>query len=106
MESLDPQFVEAYRARNLPEAHMIRIALEEAGIPAQIEGELLQGAVGDLPIGWPTAPRIVVAESQVDAARQISRRSNRDHALPGLRHADGRVQSEMPGVRMVLSRVG
>ena len=71
MASTEPKFVEVYRARNLPQAHAIRIALEDAGIAVQLEGELLQGAVGDLPIGWATAPRILVEESQVRAAREI-----------------------------------
>ncbi len=71
MAFADPKFVEVYRARNLPEAHSIRIALEESGIQVQIEGELLQGGVGDLPPGWATAPRILVEESQVAAAQKI-----------------------------------
>jgi hypothetical protein len=66
-----PKLVEAYRARNLPQAHTIRLALEQAGIRAEISGELLQGAVGDLPLGWPTAPRILVDEGQLAAARDI-----------------------------------
>ncbi len=71
MALVDPKFVEVYRARNLPEAHLMRIALEEAGIRVRIEGELLQGAVGELPIGWVTAPRILVEESQIAEARPI-----------------------------------
>jgi hypothetical protein len=71
MEIVDPKFVEVYRAKNLPQAQMIRIALEDANIQAQIEGEILQGAVGELPIGWATAPRILVEESQSAEARKI-----------------------------------
>jgi len=71
MELYEPKYVEVYRARNLPEAHSIRIALEESGIQVRIEGELLQGAVGDLPPGWTTAPRILVEESRVAAAQKI-----------------------------------
>ncbi len=71
MEISEPKLVEVYRARNVVQAHTLRMALEEAGIRVQIEGELLQGAVGDLPIGWPTAPRILVEESQAAAAREI-----------------------------------
>ena len=71
MQFPDPKFVEVFRARNLPEAHSIRIALEESGIRVQIEGELLQGGLGDLPPGWATAPRILVEESQVAAAQKI-----------------------------------
>jgi hypothetical protein len=71
MKSADPNFVEAYRARNAPEAHLMANALEEAGIQVQIEGELLQGGVGDLPPGWPTAPRVLVEESQLPAAQRL-----------------------------------
>lgn len=80
MDTTDRNFVEVYRARNLPEAHTIRIALEEAGIAAQIEGELLQGVVGDLPLGWPTAPRILVEEAQAAAARAIIRQHEHPEA--------------------------
>src|SRR5262249_10856767 len=67
-----------------PQAHAIRIALEEAGIAVQLEGELLQGAVGDLPIGWPTAPRILVEESRVRAARDIIETTDaREISQPG-----------------------
>jgi len=76
MKVSHPKLVEIYRARNLPEAHTIRIALEEAGVRVLIEGELLQGVVGDLPPGWATAPRILVEESQVSAAREIIERAN------------------------------
>ena len=76
MKVSHPKLVEIYRARNLPEAHTIRIALEEAGVRVLIEGELLQGIVGDLPPGWNTDPRILVEESQVSAAREIMQRAN------------------------------
>lgn len=74
MDVADPKFVEVYRARNLPEAHAVRIMLEEAGFRVQLDGELLQGVLGELPLGWVTAPRILVEESQVTAAREIIRR--------------------------------
>src|SRR2546426_1458038 len=76
MKISHPKLVEIYCPRNLPEAHTIRIALEEAGIRVLIEGELLQGVVGELPMGWDTAPRILVEESQVSAAREIIERAN------------------------------
>jgi hypothetical protein len=71
MQPANPNLIEVYRAKNLPQAHMIRIALEEAGIHANIDGALLQGAVGDLPIGWPTAPRILVDQTDAALARSI-----------------------------------
>ena len=50
---------------------MIRMALENAGIEAQIEGELLQNGIGELPLGWAVAPRILVKESQAAEAREV-----------------------------------
>jgi hypothetical protein len=63
--------IEIYRARGLPEAYAIRNALEAQAIPANIENELLQGAIGDLPMGWATAPRILVDRRNEMAARAI-----------------------------------
>jgi len=71
LKPIDRKFVELYRAKNLPQAHMIRILLEEAGVRVQIDGELLQGVVGELPLGWVSAPRILVDESQIARAQEI-----------------------------------
>jgi hypothetical protein len=84
-----PKMVEIYRAANLPEAHVIRMALEEAGVRVRIEGELLQGVVGELPMGWDTAPRILVEESQVNVARDVVARADvRKRAEPHEDEAD------------------
>ena len=69
-----PEFVEIYRAKNLMQAHAIRMALENAGIDVRIEGELLQGDVGEIPLGWDTLPRILVNALQLNAAREIAER--------------------------------
>ncbi|HJZ56080.1 MAG TPA: DUF2007 domain-containing protein [Gemmataceae bacterium] len=63
--------VTIYRASGLPEAHAVRLLLEQAGIPVRIDNELLPGVVGELPMGWVTAPRIIVARSQEAAAREV-----------------------------------
>lgn len=63
--------IEIYRARNLGEAFALRNLLEANAIPASIENEFLQGALGDLPIGWSTAPRIVVDRAHETVARAI-----------------------------------
>ena len=65
------RFVEVYRARGLPDAHAVRLRLEEHEIPVLIENELLQGVVGELPFGWPTSPRVLVPEEELDGAREI-----------------------------------
>ena len=46
------ELVELYRARGLAEAHALRIQLEEEGIAAQVDNEMLQGIVGEVPGGW------------------------------------------------------
>jgi len=38
-----------YRAENLVDAHLVKDALDQAGIPAFISGEYLIGGVGQLP---------------------------------------------------------
>ncbi len=74
MNDPQPDLIEIYRAQNLSEAHLIRMALEDAGIRVRIEGELLQGLVGSLPLGWNSAPRVMVEESQAAVAREIIQR--------------------------------
>ena len=71
MERPLDELVELFRARDLCEAHVVRMALEEAEIPAAVEGEFLQGALGDVPVGWSTSPRVMVRKSQLEAARKI-----------------------------------
>ncbi len=58
-----------YRAANIADAHLIRQMLEGAGIPAFIQGEYLQGAVGELPAN--TEILVHVADANVEAAREI-----------------------------------
>jgi hypothetical protein len=60
------RLVEVYRARDSLQAHLLRSALENAGIPALVQGDLLQGAFA-APAEWFSAPRIVVEAS--DAVR-------------------------------------
>ncbi|HZX81822.1 MAG TPA: DUF2007 domain-containing protein [Lysobacter sp.] len=61
-----------YDAANLIDAHLVRHALEDAGIPVFIRGEALTGAMGDLPlhgmvqvcvpdVAWPEADAVVKA---------------------------------------------
>lgn len=71
MNNPHTRLIEVYRAKNLPEAHAIRLHLADFGITVFIDGETLQGAIGELPMGWGTAPRIKVEESQVAAASAV-----------------------------------
>ncbi len=66
---MDP-FVEVYTASNVPDAYVIKAALEGAGITVQVANEYLEGALGGVPLGI-TAPRLLVPESQADAAQVV-----------------------------------
>jgi hypothetical protein len=59
-----------YDAANLIDAHLVRHALEDAGIPVFIRGEALTGGIGELPVhgmlqvcvpdaAWPEADAVV-----------------------------------------------
>lgn len=70
-EGMGDDLIEVYRAGGLPEAHALRLRLEAEGVSATVVNELLQGAVGELPLGWATAPRVAVRRSDEAAARAI-----------------------------------
>lgn len=56
----------AYRAENLLDAHLVKDALDHAGIQAFVAGEYLTGAVGQLPAMDYVA--VMVAPSQATEA--------------------------------------
>jgi hypothetical protein len=58
-----------YRAANTADAHLIRQMLEAEGIPAFVQGEYLQGAVGELPAN--TEIFVRVSDDNYDAARAV-----------------------------------
>ena len=64
------EFVKVYQAKNVTEAYLVKNLLEEEGIEAHIEGEYLQGALGDLP--WlAISPRVLVPAEAEERARRI-----------------------------------
>ena len=67
----DQSLVEVYRAKNSVEAYLIKAALDDAGIRARVTGDMLQGAIGDIPVGWMTSPQILVMDQDADRARAL-----------------------------------
>jgi len=61
-----------YQASNSLEAHMILNLLEIEGISGRIDGEFLQGGVGELPAAG--LVRVMVAEEDYPAAKEIVNR--------------------------------
>ena len=69
--------VEVYRAEDSAHAHLLKSTLEDEGIRAVIEGDLLQGTIGDVPVGWSSAPRLLVESRDAPRAREIISRWER-----------------------------
>ena len=73
----DKQVVEVYRAKNGAEAHRFVMALDEAGIKAEIQGKIFHpaAATADSLISensaWWDAPRILVFEEDAESAKRI-----------------------------------
>jgi hypothetical protein len=63
-----------YTAANAVQAHLLRNALAEAGIQAQVTNDVLQAAGGELPLGWTIAPRVVVPREYAAEARRLAER--------------------------------
>ena len=51
------------------EAHLVMHQLQQAGIEVTIQGEFLQGGIGELPAAGNI--RVMVGEDDVDEARQV-----------------------------------
>ena len=69
-----PEYAEletVYTATDPPLAHLIRGALEAAGIEAVLQGEALAGAIGELPVTMREV-RIQVAPEFAERAREIA----------------------------------
>lgn len=58
-----------YEAANLIDAHLVRHALEDAGLPVFLRGEALLGGMGELPMFGVIA--VCVPEGALPAAREI-----------------------------------
>ena len=61
--------IPVYHAAHGVDAHLVRDLLEDAGIPAQIRGEYLQGALGEVPVSGMVT--VWVADADVARARAL-----------------------------------
>jgi hypothetical protein len=67
--------IKIYSAQNAVDAHIVKGLLEQQGIPARVNGEYLQGGIGELPlIGLVTVS--VTEEDYEKAARVLSEYEN------------------------------
>lgn len=75
----EPVLHEVYMASSPADAHLTKLYLADEGVSARISGEQLQSAMGDLPPGPPTAPRLLVTSADLDRARQLIARMESLH---------------------------
>lgn len=59
----------AYDAANNIDAHLVMHQLQQAGIDARIEGEFLQGGIGELPAAGNV--RVIVDDQDLAEARAV-----------------------------------
>ena len=62
-----------YRARNLPEAHILLHLLDQAGVPARVFNENLNGALGEIPFIEAEPEVWVERELDLERARRVLR---------------------------------
>ena len=60
-----------YSAGRIEEAVIVKQMLEDRGIEAIVENQALQGALGELPPGEATNPRVRVAAENVEKSREV-----------------------------------
>ena len=67
----DSPIVELYSAADSAEAYTVKNLLEQQDISSRIVGEWLQNALGDIPLGTATAPRIWVSRDDAARAQEV-----------------------------------
>ena len=76
-----------YEAANLVDAHLVRHALEQQGIPAFVRGEALVGGIGELGVFGLVA--VMVPDAAWPAAREVVQALG----LGGKEAGDGELQA-------------
>lgn len=71
------QPTEIYAAATPFEAHELKNLLAEDDIEAVVVNDALQAAAGEVPLGWATAARVLVAEQDAERARKIAEEFDR-----------------------------
>jgi hypothetical protein len=69
-----------YRAASPQQAHILKGVLEERGIASWVVNDNIQGAGGELPIGWRAAACVEVGQFDAALARQIAEEFDRKTA--------------------------
>jgi hypothetical protein len=77
---------EVYAARDEIDATLIQSMLAEAGIEARVVGGEITGAIGGVPAGLPSAPRVWVMDDDAAAATSLIREMEEKRAETWRQH--------------------
>jgi len=63
---------QVFAAKTVTEAHLVKSLLEREGIQAEVRGEWLSGALGELPVSHENWPSVwILQDQQIEAARVL-----------------------------------
>ncbi|MEP3480642.1 MAG: DUF2007 domain-containing protein [Fuerstiella sp.] len=62
---------EVYRAKNPLQGGLVVAMLEQNQIASSMDGAILAAGGGELPLGWSTAPRVMVSSEDFEEARRV-----------------------------------
>ncbi len=79
---------EVYAARDEIDATLVQTMLAESDIEARVVGGQIMGAVGEVPAGLPSAPRVWVSDENADAAVALIREMEEKRRETWLRAQD------------------
>jgi hypothetical protein len=85
-----------YTAANLPDAHLVRDLLQQAGIPAHIFNAHAMGALGDLPMGS-AHPQVWITQLHQETQARAVIAKYSDRATVSVAHLCAACQESNPG---------
>lgn len=78
-----------YSAASLPDAHLVRGLLGQAGIDARVFNENAQGGMGEIPFTHAYPEVWIVDEVDAGRAREVIRQFERPESGPAMRRCPG-----------------
>lgn len=75
---MDPNLEIIYKAANPQQAAILKNVLSDVGIDSVVTNIALTGIAGEAPVGWSSAPCVMVRSTDLDAARAIAEQFDAD----------------------------
>ena len=91
------QLTEVYAARDEIDAALVQSMLAESNIGARVVGGQITGAIGEVPAGLPSAPRIWVSDQDANAAVALIREMEEKRRETWLRSKPSEDSNEQSG---------